>query len=226
MSKLALPLLTLVVIASPAAGNMQVQVFNSYYGSIAGEYDVDSVGTTPVPFVTNMTHGGHDFITFCLELHGPLSFGVTYDAVLNHEAVGHSGGAADPLDPRTAYLFSQFARGELSGYVPSGSGRADMADELQEVIWYIEGEWDTLDGRAVTWFAEASAAVNPGGAWYRQWGPNSIGNVRVMNLFSAGHAGDPEFNRQDQLVLVPAPGAAVLAMIGLGALGCLRRNWL
>ena len=48
-------LVLLGVAASPAAGDMQVQLFNSLYGSVAGEFDVDSVGTTPVPFVTNTT---------------------------------------------------------------------------------------------------------------------------------------------------------------------------
>ncbi len=72
--------------------------------------------------------------------------------------------------------------------------------------------------------AEGTAAVGVGGAGYNQWGTDSIGNVRVMNLYGAGYAGDPEYNIQDQLVMIPVPGAAALALIGFGILGCPRQR--
>ncbi len=58
----------------------------------------------------------------------------------------------------------------------------------------------------------------------RQWCPNSIGNVRLMNFYMASHAGDPDYNIQDQLVMIPVPGAAALALMDFGILGCLRQR--
>ncbi len=52
---------------------------------------------------------------------------------------GRRGG--DPLDPRTAYLYTKFVSGTLAGYdyTPS-TGRIFSAKALQDVIWYIEDE--------------------------------------------------------------------------------------
>lgn len=216
----------LLLFAAPVRGDMQVWMYNGVGGG-AGEFDVDSVGTTPIPFITSVTHNGHDFITFCVEKRGPLDYEITYDVVLNHAAVVQNGGGPpDPLDPMTAFLYAQFAQGTLSSYMYGGTytQRHDSANELQEAIWYIEDESTRLSGQAQSWYNLAATAVAVNGDWYNQWGPDSIGNVRVMNLFEEGYGANAEYNIQDQLVMIPAPGAALLGAIALGILGIVKRR--
>ncbi|HNQ24025.1 MAG TPA: hypothetical protein PKK06_13135 [Phycisphaerae bacterium] len=220
--------LALSVTALPALGDMQLRLYDGYGTNFGGEFDVDDVGSTPIPFVTSVFQAPHDFITFCIEGNEYVDYDTTYDVVLNTVAIrgGVGGGTPDPLDAKTAYLFSQFTDGTLSGYdyADSGIGRDASANELQEVIYYLEQESATLNGQALTWYNEAATAVAAGGSWFAQWGADSIGNVRVMNLYAVGYAGNSTFHRQDLLVRIPAPGAVVLGALGLGLVGWINRR--
>jgi hypothetical protein len=215
---------------SSAPADMQIRLYNSFGSTGGGEFDVDSVGSMAVPYVTNVTNAGHDFITFCVERTQNIAFGTSYDVVLNTSALSNNsfyGGPVDPLDPRTAYLFTQFEMGQLSNYNYNTSGvngagltRETSANEFQKAVWYLENELTSATGQAAAWVTEANAAVAVGGSWYDQWGANSIGNVRVLNLYAVGHVGEESYGNQDQLVMIPAPAAA-----GLGALGLLIVGW-
>ena len=74
------------------------------------------------------------------------------------------------------------------------------------------------------WVIEAARATSVGGSWYNQWGADSIGNVRVMILYEEGYAGEADYSIQNQLVMIPAPGAALLASLGISMITCLRRR--
>lgn len=129
------------------------------------------------------------------------------------------GGPNDPLDPRTAWLYSNFLSQSLPGYDFSAtSGRRDSARALQHAIWYIEQEQTAAQINALpstirtkTWdFINLANANNPG----------SIGLVRVLALYT-----DANYTNRAQDILcqvIPAPGALVLSGIGTLLLGALR----
>ena len=111
------------------------------------------------------------------------------------------------LDARTAFLYYNFRMGTLAGY-DYGAGRQASAGELQAAIWYIQG--NQAGGANNTFVALAEAAILG-----NQW--SGIGNVRVLNVYDGNGA-----LAQDQLTIVPAPGAAALA--GVGFLAASRRR--
>lgn len=151
------------------------------------------------------------FETFCVEHNENFQPGETLTYAINTGAIG--GGVSgqsspnfDDLDPRTAYLYTEFRYGTLAGF-DYGAGRSASAGALQDAIWFIEGE----GGANNAFVALANAAVLS-----NLW--TGIGDVRVLNITRSN--GDPG---QDQLTLVPAPGAAALAGAGL-LIGARRRR--
>jgi hypothetical protein len=161
-----------------------------------GEFGVDLMGDS----------SGELFRTFCIErteyidfTHEFLVAGISTAAVGSH--------AADALDPETAYLYSSFRSGSLSGftYTAGTSAHTASANALQYALWYFEGERGLPTGNtlAMSWIADAQNAVDDG-LW------TGLGGVRVLNLTTLdGRAA------QDQLYLVPEP--TTLALFGIGA---------
>lgn len=146
------------------------------------------------------------FQTFCMETSEQFAPGTTYVGVINSGAVaGSEPSMFDAIDPRTAFLYTNFRLGTLVGY-DYGAGRNASAGDLQNAIWFIEGE----GGANNAFVALANTAVGTG-SWI------GLGDVRVVNIV------DGDGNRkQDQLTLIPAPSA--LALAGAGLLAASRRR--
>jgi len=167
--------------------------------------------------------------TFCLEREESVSYWSLYDVTISTEALlggtnhGPAGpGGGDPLDPLTAFVYDSYIKGIFDDY---GSDD-DVADAVQESVWYFEDEqdpdWSPASGSLTeklindTW----DAVNGPNPTW------SGIGNVIVLNLWEFGHAGEDGFHRQDQLALapIPAPGSIFLGSLGIGLVGWLRRR--
>ncbi len=222
MKKFAIAALLAGTVLVPVTEAAQV-VFSSptwrdgTYGG--GEFGADILGAGGTP----------DFYTFCLERNEGLSFGVAYDYTTGTkaEAGGVGGGNPDPISQGTAFLFSEFAAGSLSGYsYATGNPVADAARaasgrDLQNAIWALEQEQpvDALNpyiALVVSTFGDVATAMMD----------NSSYAVGVLNPTKAGGSvTDPFFRRQSVLINLPDNGMAVIMLGGsLMLLGAARRR--
>jgi hypothetical protein len=233
MKKVILMFAALILIAasallcSPAWADMFVKVTQGPYSySNGGEFTAELKGSVTVGGVTyygtdipGYAKIGDKWQTFCVETNEYFNPGTTYEFLLATVSYkgGVGGGSPDPLDPKTAYLFTQFSKGTLSNYNFSGTPAQRSADagQLQRAIWSIENEL-TLggsDSKAKAWVTEATNA---------HW--TDIGLVRVMQLYGwDSQTNQWDYLQQDQLI-VPAPAAIGLGMLGLALIGWLKRR--
>ncbi|MBN2316013.1 MAG: hypothetical protein JXM79_18950 [Sedimentisphaerales bacterium] len=218
---------------------------NGYYAGQGGEFTVYDDGTTSLLLSNNAydpstrgQYGGlESFQTFCLETAeyaaSPMKIFVSEE---NSNGDGWASGThayngrlanGDDLDPMTAWLYNEFARGTLPGYAYNGTvnglNRSQSAGALQRLIWKSEGEGGALTAGS-SWYgitlnnAQESLISN----WLNEYtcsGWTGIGNVRVlqMSTMNGGKA-------QDFLHVVPVPGAFLLGMLGLSVAGIKLRK--
>lgn len=184
------------------------------------------------------------FQTFCLEagefVNQPMNIWVSESSTTisyvygsgSHAWWGGVAGVGDDLDYETAWLYTQFATGNLFGYDFDSSGgyasltRAQTGSALQRLIWNIEGEDGGIGVASGSSFMDVTLTGDQAkliGEWqtlFDRSGWSGIGNVRVLQMKTTcdGRA-------QDQLFLVPVPGAILLGMIGLSAAGLKLRRF-
>lgn len=224
-----------------------------YYAGQGGEFTIHDDLSEPSGTMTldNSMYsvytsglGGHleSFQTFCLETgeyaHEPMKIWVSEASTAtpdtygsgSHAWQGGVSGTGDDLDPRTAYLYTQFATGQLN-YAYTGHitidgvdlDRSQTAGALQRLIWSIEGEGGedfSTEYYGITLSSAQVALINEWLGAYDASGWRGIGNVRVLQMFTLSGG-----NRQDYLYLTPAPGAVLLGMIGLGLVGLKLRRF-
>ena len=154
--------------------------------------------------------GQQYFQTFCIQTEVDFYPGRSYTAT-----------GADSIALGTAWLYSQFASGGLSGYNYSyGSTRITTAGELQQAIWFFQGQ----SGGVQNSFALAAEGA-VGGLVDALADSNGAYGVAGFDLSDANGVA-----AQDQLyIAVPEPttiiaGALLLLPFGASTLRVLRRN--
>lgn len=227
MKVLAVGVTVLALAATATADSLTITRIAGTFAGSGGEFNITPLNgpaTGAIAGTPGLGTNPFSFQSFCVEYSEHVKIGATYDYVINTGAVNGglsgqdpSGGDFDPLDPKTAYVYTQFINGTLSGSdgtttyqydYNQGAGRNASAKALQQAIWKLEGEWsDPLTGEALAYYNTANSST---------W--TDIGNVRVMNLYASGGTGA----KQDQLIMIPTPIALLMGLPLLGAVGVFR----
>ncbi len=208
-----------------------------YYIQPGGEFTVTPLDASGlwitkgyIPGVTSGVNGVPSIQSFCLEVQEGINGPYPLDAELNPNGRAINGGVGpqgDPISLGTAWLYYKFATGGLAAYgydyTPGPGGtRPASAQALQEAIWYLEdesGAVGNLNALEIA-FLNAAEAANGGTLASAKADNNSFWKVGVLNITSADGA-----LRQDQLVLIPDGGSAmVLLGIGLTSLAFISRK--
>jgi len=146
------------------------------------------------------------FQTFCIETMEYFSPGSTYNVTISDKILYNAGQfpSGGPITLGTAWLYSQFAAGTLNGYdYTYGSGRTATAGDLQQAIWYLQGEAGLINGGAdgTTFYNDAVSAL--GGTVGDP--ANGAYGVFALNMWTPNEDGSNGAAAQDQLMVVPEP---------------------
>lgn len=202
-------------------------------GAVAGEFVVNAsrLNFTPVGLGAHGA-GSDQFISFCVETTEFIQLNKWYDAELNTQS-RHTN---RQVQQETAYLYSQFIKGELSAYRYFDSDAGDAAKvasarALQEVIWYFQdpagfaARYGTNAFEAGGYFMGGAAHKALARAWYAEIpqgiadGGYDLTKVRIINIWENGTGA-----RQDVLTMIPLPAPVLLGAAGLGLVGLFVRR--
>lgn len=250
--------------AGDYGGTANCTQLNDYYTSQGGEYTIYDTASTNLLLTNNAyasttsNRGGYagSFETFCLEVDeyaaSPVQIWVS-KAFLDGSPGSHAWGggtnatnwwgqhSGDDLDSKTAWLYTQFATGNLNGYAydnfnPSeGLTRSQSAAALQYLIWTTEGESGYYVNNLYSSLNPTQKSlITSWNSLYSNSGWTGIGNVRILQNYSyynniygvCGYCCDDK--AQDFLYLmtpVPVPGAMLLGLLGMAAAGLKLRKF-
>ena len=151
------------------------------------------------------------FQTFCIETGEEFSPGSTYNVTISYN-IKFDGGlfpGGSPITLGTAWLYSQFAAGTFGGYdYTGGGGRTATAGDLQQAIWYLQGEVTGLIDGGADGTAFYNAAVTALGGTINN-AANGAYDVVALNLWVPNEDGSNGAASQDQFMVVPDPASVV-----------------
>jgi hypothetical protein len=117
------------------------------------------------------------------------------------------------LTSQTAWLYSQFRAGALSGF----DGSSNAIDALQWAIWQLQGQMTLPVGMPYSDLANSFIALSDQAVAN---GFTGIGNIGILNLNYLNGA-----DAQDQLTIVPEPSSIEFLVLGTVALFIGRRRF-
>lgn len=227
MKKTLFALLSVAAMAVTQVQALTVTVdqVSGYWAGSGGEFNVSpvtGVGYSSLDLYNN-TSGQLGFGTFCIDRNVGITVPGQYTAVVNASGITSSG---DAITLGTAWLFSQFAQGTLSGYdytdISGGtsSGRATSALNLQLALWTLQGSYSYPDPTVNSFLnliiakfgSLAAAEVAADGAY----------DVGALNLYNTS-TGDAV---QPMLTLLPDGGSALILLgMGLSSMALIARKF-
>ena len=211
-------LISAPVLAGPTGPAYQVSMSGSGYGFS---------GLNGGAFTATPLNGGADwsdlsigapFLTFCAE---PNVMGFGGWATIDNEiyfAGSYPNGVAVPASVRNV-----LARWFTEGY--AGVGLTNDATGnmlLQAFVW--KEIYGTLPNTAWNTFYTTNALLLSNLETMYGTAHARAGDIRVMNLWTSATLFDGTTDRQSQFVIVPAPAALLLGLMGLSTAARLRRK--
>ena len=181
-----------------------------------------------------MSQGGFlgSFQTFCIERNEYITAPTTYDVTFNNVTVF----SGDPLSAGAAYLYQQFATGQLNynyansptytygGYTSTSrtTGFLWSAYYLQNALWYLMNPVLYSGQAGNPYVLQANAAL--GGAAASFAPDNGAHGVAILNLWVPGQPHDPQHAFQDVPIYLGVPEPSALALLSLAGLLAFRRR--
>lgn len=183
-----------------------IELYNSYGTTNGGEFIAvtDNLGT---------------FDTFCLEKDEFITYEKQYEYLSSSAAVegGVGGPEPDPISIGTAYLFYNFLYNPVSIQYTytTDTEHETKANALQEAIWYLEQEINSINSENTFFNQVALLYQNP------MLDSNGAYPVAVLNLYGDNPTTETtnETDANLQSVLAPVPIPAAVWLFGSGLLG-------